>query len=120
MEFIAIELTNTEQYPVNGDLFPTITHLRLANFTVEVPRPDDNKIGYIEMWFEKGYVVGTDFFVLPNYEGEHFIVEEPEVWNLIGSSIPAGIAGFEVTKLLHQYVVDQLWVDGTLVVLGSE
>lgn len=119
MQYIAIELTTPEQYEIRGDLFPSITHARVANFSIEVPRPDDEKIGHVDIWLEKGYMNGVEFQLAPGYPGVELRIDEPELWYFVGSPIAAGAIGIELMRVVHQVVVDQGVIIGTVVLLGE-
>ena len=111
-----ILLTTAENYPLNGDYFPDITHVRLVNFKTELPRPNDNKFGYIDMWFSKGYIYNSRFYEGPGLLGLNFKVEEPEIFDMAQIQCQAAGIMSEVEKTILQYMIDTGRIAGTLIV----
>lgn len=120
MKYIVIELTTPEQYSIRSDLFPEVTHTRIASFINEVPRPNDGKQGYLDIWFEKGYMNGTVFQLAPGFPGENVKIEEPELFNVIFQPTTSGFVGLELMRVLHTYCVNNGLIDGIIKELGSD
>lgn len=120
MKYIAIELTTPEQYSICGEEFPNITHERIASFNIEIPRPDDFKTGYLDIWLEKGYLNGTKMQLAPGYPGENIKIEEPELFSFIMGMIAAGSVGLELMRVMHTYLVTTDRIDGAVKELGLD
>lgn len=116
-----IQLTTTEQYPLNGSLFPTITHCRVVEFKLETPRPINNKPGKINIWLAKGFLAGTPewFYEAPGLDGINIVIEEPELWLFGAINIDSGNLMPEVLKTISQYLIDKEYIDGTIVVIDN-
>ena len=112
MKEILMALTNQEQYPLFENVLPDITHARIVNFSVELPRDFNNKVGSIKLWVAKGWKdpVANLFCEAPGLEGLQVEIE-PFI-----SFILEGTEGalFQVCKKLTEYLISNGDIIGTL------
>lgn len=113
-----IQLTTPEHYPINPDLFPTITHCRIVNVKIEMPRPIDDKAGKVTIWVAKGFLNGGDwFYEAPGLPGEEIVIDEPELWEFGSAIIVNGNVMPEFLKTVSQFLIDKGYVNGTVIVI---
>lgn len=110
-----IQLATPEQYPINGELFPSITHIRICRDDSEFGRPSDNKLGYLKLWCAKCYMVDGILYEAPGLEGIYFEVFEPEALELAGyMPDPTQNIIDAKYKVICQYLIDKCIVEGTI------
>lgn len=115
MSLPAIKLTTPEHYPKKPSLFPTITHCRIAAYSVEVPRLEEGKQAHADIWFEKGFVDTTTgkFIVCPGIEGINIILDEPDALTLLNREATVR-KNFESTmEAWTRYILFHDLIDGT-------
>lgn len=121
MREVVIELTTPEEYPINPDSFPVISHVRVVNFTYEIDRVAENKDGYVDVWVAKGYLGGPDvtFFEAPGLEGINYKIEGDELPDIVANITSIEDFEVEVFKIISQFLIDNGHIDGNVEVLNQ-
>lgn len=110
-----VELSDSVTYPVNGDSFPVLTHVRLVNLTWEVGRPTEGKPSCINVWLATGYLKDGTFYEAPGYSGQN-IVFDNDVSGLVDAAPTLGESlSAETCRSLLQLCVQLGHVVGTVV-----
>jgi|GEM_PF-3605264 len=111
-----ILLATPEQYPVNGSLFPAITHLRICRDDAEFGRPADGRIGFLKLWAAKCYIVDNILYEAPGLEGIYFEIFEPDALEL-AYYMPDPTQNIidAKYKVLCQFLIDKGIVEGTVI-----
>ena len=120
-EQVLIQLTTPEEYPVNPSPFPAIQYVKLVNFTFEISRPQDNKLGYINAWFAKGYLYGdgtsaVDFYEAPGMEPDYLDFGDSDLTDLDAYVTGQGNKpSLEIARHICQLAIDKGHFAGTVV-----
>lgn len=102
--------------PYLGDAFPNITHYKLVNIKDEVPRPLENKPGYVEIWFSPGFISDGVFREAPGALGKEVTLDEYQFADLAYRLVIPGETLSESTiRICLEYVLDEDIFNGTIV-----
>jgi hypothetical protein len=82
----------------------------------ELPRPNDDKNGYLNIWISKGYMESGKFRAAAGLAGLNFKIEEPEVFSFASTQIQAGDFMIEVMTCLCQYLISTGRISGTVII----
>ena len=99
------------------ETIPVITHLKICNWTFEVPRPIFEKDGYVDIWLAKCYLENDNYYEIEipginiRIEGEYF----DQLKNLPTTIKPLME---DSTEILSQFLIDCGYFEG-IVVLKS-
>ena len=107
-----IELATPESIPV-------ITHLKICNWSFEVPRPALSKDGFVDIWLAKCYVHEGIYYeasipgINIKLEGEDF-----EVLKEIPTTTKPLME--DATEILSQFLIDRGFFTGNVVLVNGD
>lgn len=114
---VLIQLGLPEYYPNYPNYYPTITHAKVVSRKHEVARLGDDKIGYYDLWVAKGFIPnGCGMHEADGFKGLHFIIKEPEIFEIYDINIEAGIYSIETMKVLSQFLINTDRINGSVVI----
>ncbi|HDL85550.1 MAG TPA: hypothetical protein ENH11_04365 [Candidatus Acetothermia bacterium] len=96
----------------------TLTHYKVAAYRFEVARAELEKPGFVQIWLAKSYKDADGLWLEPFSEGVEILIDDPVKYDdFMAMTIAAGPLGTSVGMAIHQWLVDNGYLDGTVVIV---
>ena len=101
------------------EIFPTITHLKICNWTFEIPRALLGKDGFVDIWLAKCYLEDGIYYEV-EVPGINIKIEGEDFNEL--KELPTTIQPImkDATAILSQFLVDKGYFSGIMVEVNGD